>query len=237
MQDNQYFNQLLAALPGRERACFLADCTLTQLAFGEVLHEQGERMRGIYFPTGGLISMLIVIDGQSTLEVGMIGREGMCGYASILGGHVAPLRAVVQGAGTAWSIKVASFRRHMRDLAALRPLLDRYLSVLLAQLAQTSACTRFHIVEERLARWLLMTQDRVQADSFHVTQEFLAFMLGVRRVGVTTAAGLLQSRQLIRYSRGCITILDRDRLVASACSCYRSDLETYRHELKTRVKL
>jgi CRP-like cAMP-binding protein len=231
MPATQRVNRLLAGLPARERARFLADCTAVELVFGDVLYEQGDRVRNVYFPIDGLVSMLIVIDEHSSLEVGMIGSEGMCGYASILGGSVAPLRAQVQGAGAAWCMKGAVFRRHLQTLSALRPLLDRYLYVLFAQLAQSAACMRFHVVEERLARWLLMTQDRAQASSFDATQESLAFMLGVRRVGVTTAAGVLQSRQLIRYKRGHVTILDRGRLEAAACSCYRSDLTAYRRGL------
>jgi CRP-like cAMP-binding protein len=162
----------------------------------------------------------------------MLGSEGMWGYASILGDSGAsPLRVAVKDSGPAWCMKSATLRRHLRDLPALRPLLDRYLRVLMCQLAQTAACMRFHVVEERLARWLLMTQDRAQSDTFRVTQEFLAFVLGVRRVGVTVAAGILQSRHLIRYKRGHVTIIDRERLVAAACSCYWSDIETYRREL------
>lgn len=225
-------NRLLAALPAMQRARFVADCLPVQLVLGKVLHEPGDRVRNVYFPTGCVVSTVIVIDGHCSLETGMIGSEGMWGYASILGDSAAfPLRVAVKDSGAAWCMKSATFRRHLRDLPALRPLLDRYLRVLLCQLAQTAACMRFHVVEERLARWLLMTQDRTQSDTFRVTQEFLAFVLGVRRVGVTVAAGILQSRHLIRYKRGHVTIIDRERLVAAACSCYWSDIETYRREL------
>ncbi len=229
-------NQLLAALPVEERESFFADCTLVDLVLGDILYEPGDRMRHVYFPSESFISMLITIDVHSTLEVGMIGNEGMCGYTLTLGSSIAPLRALVQGGGASWRMTTAMFRRHLAGLPALRPLLDRYMYVLLGQLAQTTACTRFHVVEERLARWLLMTQDRAHADSFDVTQEFLAYMLGVRRVGVTTAAGALQSRKLIRYKRGTITILNRDRLEAAACACYRSDLGMYRDGLLARAK-
>ena len=229
-------NQLLAAVPARERERFLADCTLVDLVLGTILQEQDDRMRHVYFPTESFISMLTTVDGRSTLEVGMIGNEGMCGAALILGENVAPLRALVQGAGAAWRMSTTTFLRHLDNIPALRRLLNRYVQVLHGQLAQTVACTRFHVVEERLARWLLMTRDRAHANSFHVTQEFLAYMLGVRRVGVTNAAGILQSRKLIRYKRGDITILDHDRLEAAACACYRSDLETYRHGMAVRMK-
>lgn len=225
-------NQLLAALPTKERDLFIADCTPVDLVLGSVLYEQGDRMHYVYFPTESFISMLVTVGGHSMLEVGMIGDEGMCGYSTILGGDVAPLRALTQGAGAAWRMKATAFHRHLEDMPALRLLLDRYLNVFLRQLAQTAACTRFHVVEKRLARWLLMTEDRAHAHSFDVTQEFLAFMLGVRRVGVTKAAGILQMRKLIRYKRGHITILNRPRLEAAACTCYRSDLETYQREMK-----
>jgi len=221
-------NRLLAALPRKDRDAFLADCTLEEMVFGTVLYEQGERMRHVYFPTGGFISMLTTVDAQSTLEVGMIGSEGMCGYALNLGGDVSSLRALVQGAGTAWSMKTATFLHHLEHMAALRKILGRYVHVVLGQLSHAAACLRFHVVEKRLARWLLMTQDRAHTDSFSVTQEFLAFMLGVRRSGVTNAAGILQSRNLISYTRGKMTILSRRRLEGAACACYRSDLDTYR---------
>jgi len=220
-------NQLLAALPREERDRFLADCTMEKLVFGTVLYEQGERMRHVYFPTEGFISMLTTVDGHSTLEVGMIGSEGMCGYALNLGGNVSSLRALVQGAGTAWRMKTATFLRHLERMTVLRKVLGRYVHVVLGQLSHAAACLRFHVVEKRLARWLLMTQDRAHTDSFSVTQEFLAFMLGVRRSGVTKAAGILQSRKLISYTRGKMTILNRHRLEAAACACYRSDLDTY----------
>lgn len=229
-------NRLLAALPARERDRFLADCTLENLVFGTVLCEQGERMRYVYFPTECFISMLTTVDQHFTLEVGMIGNEGMCGYALNLGGNVSSLRALVQGPGEAWRMRTSTFRRHLQSLPVLRRILGRYVHVVLGQLSHSAACLRFHVVEKRLARWLLMTQDRAHASSFGVTQEFLAFMLGVRRVGVTKAAGKLQSRKLIRYRRGHMTILNRERLEAAACTCYQSDLDTYRNGMTAGSK-
>jgi CRP-like cAMP-binding protein len=228
-------NKLLVALPASVRERLLDDCSLVDLTLGDILCDEGERMRYVYFPINSFISVLKTIDGRYTLEVGMIGNEGMCGYSAALGQSFAPLRALTQGAGSAWRMKAATFRRRLEGMPALRRLLHRYVDVLLRQLAQTAACTRFHVVNQRLARWLLMTQDRAHADSFDVTQEFLAFMLGVRRVGVTTAAGVLQSRKLICYKRGNMTILDRDRLETSACACYRSDLEIYRRGMAVTV--
>jgi CRP-like cAMP-binding protein len=228
-------NQLIAALPATEREQFLAGCTRVDLVLGSVLYEQGDRIRDVYFPTESFISMLTTVDGDSTLEVGMVGCEGMCGYALLLGGDTAPLRALTQGAGAAWRMKAETFRACLASMPALREVMDKYVYVILRQLAQTAACTRFHIVERRLARWLLMTQDRAHADEFDVTQEFLAFMLGVRRVGVTSAASTLQSRKLIGCRRGHISILNRKRLERFACACYQSDLDTYRLGMSART--
>jgi len=181
----------------------------------------------VYFPTGCFISLIMPIDASAALEVGMVGAEGMFGLPLALGVDVSPVRAVVQGAGSALRMDAAIFRRELARSEALQRQIDRYVFVQLSQLAQTAACTRFHVVEARLARWLLMTQDRAISGKFHVTQEFLAYMLGVRRVGVTKAASSLQARRLIRYSRGNITVLDRRGLKAAACGCYRADLESY----------
>ncbi len=227
-------NKLLAALPIKERNLFIADGTIVDMALGSVIYEQGERIRHVYFPTESFISMLSVVDGKSMLEVGMIGTEGMCGHSLLLGENRAPLRALTQGSGTAWRMSASLFREKLGTLPTLRKVMGRYVTVIFRQLAQTAACTRFHVVENRLARWLLMTRDRAHADSFEMTQDFLAYMLGVRRSGVSYAAGILQSRQLIRYSRGSITILDLQRLEACACTCYQSDLDIYAHGMGLR---
>lgn len=227
-------NLLLQALPSEDGKRLLAACEPVELAFGEVLAEPGERYRHVYFPIDSVISQLAQSDGRASLEVGLVGNEGMLGVSFILGLDLSPLHAVVQGEGLALRMDAAPFCRELEMNAPLFRLLQRYLYVEMRELAQTAVCTRFHVVEERLARWLLMTQDRAHSDHFHVTQEFLAYMLGVRRVGVTKAATALQKRKLISYRRGDIRILDRRGLEAAACGCYQANVSTYAQMLGER---
>jgi len=205
----------------------LANCESVDLVFADVLCLPGDRIHHVYFPTESFISLVAPVDGYAGLEVGMVGSEGMFGVSLMLGVDVSPLHALVQGAGQALRMNATRFRRQLASSRALRQGLNRYTYVLISQLAQTAACTRFHIVEARLARWLSMTRDRAGSDEFYLTQEFLSHMLGVRRVGVTKAASSLQKHKLISYSRGVISILDRNGLEAAACGCYLADKKTY----------
>jgi CRP-like cAMP-binding protein len=220
-------NRLLEALPSSDRRRMLAECETVELEFAEVLYTPRQRLSHVYFPVRSFISLIMAIDPAASLEVGLVGNEGMFGVPLVLGVDVSPLKAVVQGAGPALRMDAPAFCRELGRSQALQRETNRFIFVQMNQLAQTAACTRFHLVEARLARWLLMTQDRAHADNFHVTQEFLALMLGVRRVGVTKAASALQSRQLIQYKRGDITVLDRRGLRSAACGCYKADLESY----------
>jgi hypothetical protein len=220
-------NRLLAALPNKDRLRFISGCTPVNLVFSSTLTEPGEPIRKVFFPMGSVVSLVAPIEGRAGLEVGLVGDEGMTGTPLILGVTSSPLHALVQGAGPALSMTSARFKRELTQSPALQRLLRRYAQVIICQLAQTAACTRFHVVEARLARWLLMTQDRAHSNHFHLTHEFIAYMLGVRRVGVTTAARSLQDSKLISYSRGEVTIHDRNGLEAAACGCYRADIRSY----------
>ena len=220
-------NRLLEALPSSDRRRVFAECETVELMFADVLYTPGDRISHVYFPTTSFISLIMPVDGSASLEVGLVGNEGMFGIPLVLGVDVSPVRAVVQGAGSALRMDAPTFSRELGRRQALQRGIDRYAFVHLSQLAQTAACTRFHVVEARLARWLLMTQDRAHADNFQITQEYLAFMLGVRRVGITKAASSLQKRKLIHYSRGNITVLDRRGLKAASCGCYKADRESY----------
>jgi CRP-like cAMP-binding protein len=220
-------NLLLGALPAAVRLRLTAGRAPVNLQFSETLSEASERIRHVYFPIDGFISLITPAKGRGQLEIGLVGSEGMLGVPLLLGVNVSPLRAMVQGAGRAWRVDAATLQQELALNTGLRAALNRYLYVFLAQLMQTATCTRFHLIEARLARWLLMTRDRAHSNQFRITHEFLALMLGVRRVGVTSAASALQRRKLIRYQRGDISILDVRGLEKAACDCYAIDKQIY----------
>jgi CRP-like cAMP-binding protein len=220
-------NRLIELLPRRDKQRLLAECEPVELKFAEILCEPNQATRHVYFPVDGFVSLLTQTAEAARLEVGLVGREGMLGIQVVLGVDTVPLHAVVQGPGKAWRIGSRAFRGELERSPALRRSLQRYAYVLMMQLAASAACVRFHQIGPRLARWLLMSQDRAHADRFRVTHEFLAYMLGVRRVGVTRAASLLQGAHLIEYRRGIVTVLDRAGLEAAACGCYGSDRRGY----------
>jgi CRP-like cAMP-binding protein len=215
-------NQILATLPREEYQQLLAGLEPVTLAFGDVLHEPGELIRQIYFPDEGLlVSLLTLVENHGALEIGLVGSEGVVGLPLAQGIGTSSVRAVVQGAGTAVRMESSHFREALEICPTLQRALHRYTHALIAQITQTAACNRFHQVEARLARWLLMASDRLQSDSIRFTHGWLADLLGVRRVGITVAASALQQQRLIQYSRGNIAILDREGLKAAACECYQ----------------
>ena len=220
-------NRLIGSMPGRERPRFVARCDVVELVAGDCLCDADERYDFVYFPLRGSISLLAAVEGHPALEAGRIGNEGMLGATIALGVDEAPLRAVVHGPGSALRIAADAMRDALRDHTALARSLFAYLYALVAQLAQSAACARFHPVEARLARWLLMTHDRAHADDFHATHRMLADHLGVRRSAVTIAAGALHDRELIRYSRGAIRVLARGGLEQAACGCYDAMQDDY----------
>lgn len=213
-------------MPSRSRNRLLARAEHVELRVGTILCEPDVRMHEVLFPTSAYISLIAPITDAS-LEVALVGDEGMLGVPFVYGAEFAPLRALVQGSGGAWRIEAALFRRELERNLPLRFVLNRYLDVILRQLARTAVCTYFHLVEARLARWLLMTSDRAHSERFYMTQEFMSSILGVRRTGVTAAASLLRDRKLISYARGDLIILKPLGLQAAACECYAADRETY----------
>jgi CRP-like cAMP-binding protein len=225
-------NKLIAMLPRKDRMQMTRGFQSVPLSLGEVLCEPGERTRHVYFPTEGFISLLTQTDGTLSLEVGMVGNEGMTGAHIALDVATAPLRSLVQGSGLALRMSSARFRTELAGSSALRGVMNRYMYVLTSQMSVSAACLRFHQIGPRLARWLLMSQDRAHADAFAVTQEFLAYMLGVRRVGITQAARVLQRKGLIEYRRGNLLVTDRKGLESEACSCYAAGLSVYAKVLR-----
>lgn len=216
-------NKVLASLPRKVYLEIAPSLVAVELKFGQLLYQQGEPMKDAYFPQSCVVSLLVVVDQDAALEVARAGREGLVGVPLALGAELSPLRALVQGAGAALRMSRPRFRAALDRHASLRHVVYDYAGSLMGQIGQTAACNRFHQVNARLARWLLMTRDRLGSGELRVTQEFLSAMLGVRRVSVTEAASSFQHRHLIEYSRGVISILDHPGLEAACCSCYAVD--------------
>lgn len=227
-------NRLISELPRKESKPFLSACETVQLAFGTILTERNDPIKHIYFPLTSFISTVTSLKGHPALEMGIIGNEGMYGASVVLGVTTAPMQAVVQGSGTALRMETKQFQRITNDSPVLLRTINRYVYFTMAELSHTATCHHFHEIAQRLARWLLMTHDRAHANHFHLTHEFLADMLGVRRSGITVAAGALQDSKLIGYTRGEITILDRAGLEAASCECYGLVNEDYRQQFPLR---
>jgi CRP-like cAMP-binding protein len=214
-------NRLLAALPAAEWERFLPALAPVTFALGDVVYESGGSQDHVYFPTSCVVSLLHTMQGGLTAEMGLVGNEGIVGIALFLGGDTRPNRAVVQIAGGAFKMKAKVVQEEFARGGASQQLFLRYTQALITQISQTAVCNRFHRVEERLCRWLLLCHDRGKSDELLLTHELVAHMLGGRRESVTVAAGRLQTAGLIRYARGHIRILDRKRLERSACECYQ----------------
>ena len=220
-------NRLLASLRRTDRDHVIDACDEVELTIGDVIWEPQMRIRHVYFPLDCFISQLVPVDARKNLELALVGNEGMLGTRLVLGVNASSMQALVQGSGAALRMSAASFRRKLDELPAFQQQLHQYVYVLQAQLALTAACISFHSLDLRLARWLLMTHDRAGSGSIHLTHKFLAQMLGVRREGITNAAGILQKRKLLSYSRGEITILNRAGLEKATCSCYQASKDVY----------
>jgi CRP-like cAMP-binding protein len=220
-------NRLLAMLPQEEYERLLPHFDHVSFALGEVVYESGGQMAYIYFPTTAIISLLYMMENGSSAEMGMAGKEGLVGIALFMGGNTMPNRAIVQSAGGAVRMKAKVLRDEFARGGAFQRLLLRYTQALITQMSQTAVCNRLHAIEQQLCRWLLLSHDRLDSDELVMTQELIANMLGVRREGVTAAAGRLQEQGLISYARGRIRMLDRRGLEAAVCECYRVVKDEY----------
>ncbi len=220
-------NKLLAMLPQEEYEHLVPHLEPVSFALGEVIYESGGQQSHIYFPTTAIISLLYMMENGSSAEMGMAGNEGLIGVALFMGGNTMPNRAVVQSAGGAVRMRAHVLRDEFAQGGPFQRLLLRYTQALLTQMSQTAVCNRLHAIEQQLCRWLLLSHDRLDSDELVMTQELIANMLGVRREGVTAAAGRLQEQGLISYVRGRIQVLDRRGLEASACECYKVVKDEY----------
>jgi CRP-like cAMP-binding protein len=214
-------NSLLAALSAPEQERLFPQLELVPMPLGKVLYESGNRLGHVYFPTDCIVSLLYVMENGASAEIAVVGNEGLVGVALFMGGETTPSRAVVQSAGFAYRLPGARIKQEFNRGGAMQELMLRYTQALLTQMAQTAVCNRHHSVDQQLCRWLLLSLDRLSSNELTMTQELIANMLGVRREGVTEAAGKLQDAGLIRYRRGRITVLDRPGVEARACECYQ----------------
>jgi CRP-like cAMP-binding protein len=225
--DDALMNHLLAALPDEEFASLKPDLEPVSLALGEVIYESGEQLEYIYFPTTAIISLLYIMQNGATAEIGMAGNDGLVGIALYMGGATTPSRAVVQSAGNAFRLRSKPLQSAFNLGGEFQNLLLRYTQSLMTQISQTAVCNRLHSVEQQLCRWLLINHDLLQTNKLIMTHDLIANMLGVRREGVSIAAGHLQKKGLIKYVRGTITMLDRKGLELAACECYKVVKDEY----------
>jgi len=225
--DGALMNHLLAALPADEFSRLKPNLEPVSLSLGEVIYESGEQLEHIYFPTTAIISLLYIMENGSTAEIGMAGNDGLVGIALYMGGSTTPSRAVVQSAGNAFKMRSRALNEEFSLGGVFQKILLRYTQSLMTQISQTAVCNRLHSVEQQLCRWLLINHDLLRSNKLIMTHDLIANMLGVRREGVSIAAGHLQERGLIKYVRGTITMLDRDALEQAACECYRVVKDEY----------
>ena len=213
-------NHLLAALSPEVQNCLFPFLELVQLPLGKVLYESGDTMRHVYFPTDSIVSLLYVMENGASAEISVVGNEGLVGVSLFMGGESTPSRAIVQSAGSAYHLLAQRIKDEFNRHGELLQLMLRYTQALITQMAQTAVCNRHHSIDQQLCRWLLLSLDRLDGNQLTMTQELIANMLGVRREGVTDAAGKLQRLGVIEYSRGAITVLDRSKLERLSCECY-----------------
>jgi CRP-like cAMP-binding protein len=225
--DDALLNHLIAALPQEEFIRLKPNLEPVSLALGEVIYESGEQLDYLYFPTTAIISLLYIMENGSTAEIGMAGNDGLVGIALYMGGSTTPSRAVVQSAGNAFRMPSKAMKDEFSRGGVFQKILLRYTQSLMTQISQTAVCNRLHSVEQQLCRWLLINHDLLQTNKLIMTHDLIANMLGVRREGVSIAAGHLQKEGLIKYVRGTITMLDRDALERAACECYRVVKDEY----------
>jgi CRP-like cAMP-binding protein len=232
---NQKQSHLLAVLPEPESKRLLPHLELVSLPLGKALYESGDQLNHVYFPTTSIVSLLYELENGSSAEIAVVGNEGIVGIALFMGGDTMPNRAVVQSAGHAYRLPGSLLKQEFNRAGALQHLLLRYTLAMLTQMAQTAVCNRHHTVDQQLCRWLLLSLDRLPTMELIMTQELIANMLGVRREGVTEAAGKLQKAGLIRYGRGRITVLDRSGLEKRVCECYEVVRKEFRRLLPDMI--